>query len=84
MGYTLNLLDLAFTLHALNKGVLELNPLMQRIHLMIFYKVFVVGALFWWLGKRKEKIARIGLKICTAVYAVLLAYHCVGLFYMKG
>lgn len=83
-AYILNLFDLAFTLYALSIGCTELNPLMQNIPIMVIFKVVIVGVLCWWLSKRKEPLARYGLRICTAVYAVLFVYHCVGLFYLKG
>lgn len=74
-AYILNLLDLAFTLHALSHGGVELNPLMRSVPIMIFSKIFVVGALCWWLGKRKEKIAKVGLWIVTAYFAMINAWH---------
>ena len=51
-AYLLNLADLAFTLHALSNGGVELNPLMQCIPFQIFYKIVVVGLLIGWLGRR--------------------------------
>lgn len=83
-AYVLNLLDLFFTLYALSMGCTELNPLMRSVHLMVAYKVAVVGGLLWWLSTRRERAARIGLMICTAVYAVLAVYHVVGLILMGG
>ena len=44
-AYTLNLLDLAFTLYALAHGGVELNPLMRCVPIMIAYKTVIVGAL---------------------------------------
>lgn len=73
--YVLNLLDLAFTLHALRNGAMELNPFMQNIPLMVVYKSVVVGALCWWLGTRKEPMARRGLTLCTAIFAAVDIYH---------
>lgn len=73
--YVLNLFDLAFTLHALNHGAVEMNPFMRCVPILIIYKVFVVGALCWWLGKRKERIARYGLKVIAYVYAIVNAWH---------
>ena len=46
-AYLLNLTDLAFTLHALSHGAVELNPLMRSVPVMIAYKVVGVGALCW-------------------------------------
>lgn len=78
-AYLLNLLDLAFTLHALRHGAVELNPLMQCVPVQIFYKVFVVGALCWWLSKRKERLAQIGLKTAAVVFAAVDAWHILNL-----
>ena len=75
LPYTLNLVDLVFTLYAIRNGAWELNPLMRDVPTMVFYKIVVVGALCWWLGKRDGKIARDGLRICTAVYAAVDLYH---------
>lgn len=74
-AYILNLLDLAFTLHALRHGAVELNPLMQCVPVQIFCKVFVVGALLGWLARRDEPIARRGLMVITAVFAAVDLWH---------
>lgn len=74
-AYALNLLDLFFTLYALNHGASELNPLMQSIPVMVFYKTVFVGVLIWWLRSRQERVARLGLTLCTAVYAAVCTYH---------
>lgn len=73
--YTLNLLDLLFTLYALHLGATELNPFMQCIPLQIFYKVFVVGFILRWLSKQDTKISRVGLRACMIVYGALDLYH---------
>lgn len=78
-AYTLNLLDLAFTLHALGHGVVELNPAMRCVPVMIVYKTIVIGALLWWLSKREDKLARIGLGICTAAFAAVDLWHIVNI-----
>ena len=78
-AYLLNILDLFFTLHALSHGAVELNPLMQSVPIMIVSKIFVVGALCWWLGKRQEKIAKVGLWIVTAYFAIINAWHILNL-----
>ena len=78
-AYILNLLDLAFTLYALQHGGVELNPLMQCIPIMVAYKIIVVGALCWWLSERTERIARLGLWVITAVYAGLNIWHIINL-----
>lgn len=78
--YTLNLIDLCLTLCALSLGVEEANPLMQSVPIMVFYKVIVVGGLLWWLTRRPERIARLGLRLCGAVYAGLAFFHLIGLY----
>lgn len=84
MTYPLNLLDLALTLYALSLGCTEQNPLMQSVPMMVFYKVIIVGGLLRWLSRRQERVARIGLNICAAVYAVLAVYHVMGLILIGG
>ena len=79
-AYALNLLDLAFTLHALSRGAVEANPLMQSVPIMIFWKVIVIGALCWWLKKQKAKSA---LCFCALAYAAVNVWHIVNLF-LKG
>lgn len=78
-AYILNLLDLLFTLHALDNGAYELNPFLQCQPVMIAYKLAVVGALCWWLGTREEKTARFGLTACTAVFAAVNIWHILNL-----
>ena len=76
--YTLNILDLLLTLHALNNGATELNPLMQSVPLMVAWKVIGVGVLCWSLGhitKGGNMVARWGLKFLTAVYTAVNLYH---------
>ena len=75
--YLLNLFDLARTLLALRLGVMELNPLMASVTVMVVYKLVVVGLLAAWLSRRRELIARLGLWVCTAVYAGIAFYHLV-------
>lgn len=70
MTYALNILDLIFTLHAVNNGGVELNPFMRSVPFMIFYKTVVIGALLWWLKKRKVNILPL-----TAVYAAVNLWH---------
>ena len=83
-AYTLNLLDLAFTLHAIQNGATELNPLMQSVPVMVAWKVVGVGFLCWILHvlakdirvpSRVRKLARNGLRVCAAVYTALNLYH---------
>ena len=79
-AYLLNLLDLGFTIHALSHGVLEANPLMRCVPIMIAYKVFIIGAICWGLHRLREyRLARFGLKIATAVFAVVDLWHIVNI-----
>ena len=80
MTYILNLFDLAFTLHVLKHGAVELNPLMRNIPFMVFCKTIVVGVLCLWLDSRPEKIARWGLRICAVVYAAVNFWHIYNIF----
>lgn len=80
IAYLLNILDLLLTLYALDHGAVELNPLMQNIPFQIGYKTIVVGVLCWWLSTRQERIAQCGMKLITAVYAALVAWHIVHIF----
>lgn len=83
-AYTLNLIDLFFTLHAIAHGATEMNPLMQSVPVMVAWKVLGVGFLCWMLqvlakdirvpGKVR-KLSRWGLRICTAVFAAVDLYH---------
>lgn len=82
--YALNLIDLACSLYAINIGAVELNPLMASVPVMVVYKLAVVGLLAAWLSRRREKLARIGLQLCTAVYAVLACYHLMCLILIGG
>lgn len=77
--YELNLLDLAFTLYALDHGGVELNPFMQNLSFMVVYKVIVVGVALAWLGNREEHIARLGRYIITVAYAAVNLWHIVNL-----
>ena len=78
-AYLLNLIDMAFTIHALSHGAVELNPFMQCVPVQIFYKVFVVGALCWWLSKRKERLAQLGLKTAAFVFGAVDVWHILNL-----
>lgn len=75
IAYILNLIDLCFTLHALQHGAVEANPFMQSVPVMIIYKIFIIGALCWWLGHRPEIIARYGLKIIAIIYGCINLWH---------
>ena len=76
--YALNLFDLACTLYVLSMGAVEMNPMMSSVPVMVVYKLAVVGLLLAWLSRRREKLARAGLRLCTAVYAALALYHLEG------
>ena len=80
-AYLLNLLDLAFTLHALSRGAVEANPIMQNVPFMIAYKVIVIGALCWWLHKQNSSIARLGLCVCAAVFMCVNIWHIFNLIF---
>ena len=82
--YALNLIDLACTLYALRIGAVELNPMMTSVPVMVVYKLVVVGLLAAWLSRRREWIARLGLWVCTVVYAGLAVYHLVCLILIRG
>ena len=82
--YVLNLFDLACTLYALRIGAVELNPLMASVPVMVVYKLAVVGLLTAWLSRRREPMAQIGVRICTAVYAGIAVYHLVCLILIGG
>ena len=77
--YILNLLDLAFTLHATRHGGVELNPLMQCVPFMVAYKVVVVGALCWWVQKQATPAARIGLGALTVLYGAVDLWHIINI-----
>ena len=82
-AYSLNLLDLAITLYALQRGGVELNPLMRNPYIMIAHKTVIVGALCWWLHHFAEggnNVARLGLRTITAVYAGICAWHLINIF----
>ena len=82
--YLLNLFDLACTLLALRLGAMELNPMMASVPVLVVYKLVVVGLLAAWLSRRPERLARLGLWVCTAVYAGLACYHLVCLILIRG
>ena len=75
MTYALNILDLLFTLHALSHGAVELNPIMRNVQFMVFYKTVIIGALLWWLSRRQEPLARVGLNILTVYYGAITLWH---------
>ena len=75
--YLLNLFDLAFTLYALQLGAEELNPLMQSVPIMVFYKIVIVG-LFCMILHRYR--ARRALGVCAVVYAAVNIWHIINIF----
>lgn len=78
-AYTLNLLDLFCTLWALRHGVVELNPLMREVTVMVGYKVIIVWALLWWLSTRRERTARYALYVAAVVYGAVDVYHIINI-----
>lgn len=86
-AYILNLLDMAFTLHALEYGARELNPIvnwMIGVHPLVFAfaKTVVAGVLLWWLNRESqtEPLARWGLKFLTGFYWLVILWHFLNLF----
>lgn len=84
IAYTLNLLDLFFTLWALRHGAEELNPLMRSAPVMVCYKVIIVWALLWWLSRQREKAARYALCVATVVYGAVCLWHAIGLLVLTA
>lgn len=82
--YALNLFDLACTLYVLSMGAVEMNPMMSSVPVMVVYKLAVVGLLAAWLSRRREPMAQIGVRICTAVYAGMAVYHLFCLLLIAG
>ena len=78
--YALNLIDLSCTLWALHYGVMEMNPLMQSVTVMVVYKVIIVGVLLWWLSRQRERLARYALYIATMVYGAVCLWHAIGIW----
>ena len=82
IAYALNLIDLSCTLWALHYGVMEMNPLMQSVTVMVVYKVIIVGVLLWWLSRQRERLARYALYIATMVYGAVCLWHAIGIWMM--
>ena len=76
----LNFCDLACTLWALRRGCVELNPLLQSVVTMVWYKAAVVPLLTLWLAACGTKEARRGLNVCAVVYGAVCVWHAVGLW----
>ncbi len=77
----LNWIDLICTLWALRHGAVELNPLMQSVTLMLWYKGAVVPLLALWLNAQGTQEARRGLRICAIVYGAVCVWHAAGLWF---
>jgi hypothetical protein len=79
--YLLNLFDLAFTIHAVSRGVMELNPLMRNIPFMVAWKVLGIGFFCWVLEKlaKNFRVSRWGIRICTVAFAAVDLWHIVNL-----
>lgn len=75
IAYALNLIDLSCTLWALQRGAVELNPLMRSVTVMVGYKVIIMWALLWWLSTRRERAARYALYVAAVVYGAVDLYH---------
>ena len=84
IAYALNLIDLSCTLWALHYGVMEMNPLMQSVTVMVVYKVIIVGVLLWWLSHQRERLARYVLYIATMVYGAVCLWHAIGIWMMMS
>ena len=82
IAYALNLIDLSCTLWALHYGVMEMNPLMQSVTVMVVYKVIIVGLLLWWLSRQRERLTRYALYITTAIYGAVCLWHAIGIWMM--
>lgn len=80
--YVLNLIDLLCTLWALHYGVMEMNPLMRSVTVMVAYKVIIVGMLLWWLSHQRKHLARYALYIITVVYGAVCLWHIIGIWMM--
>lgn len=80
----LNFCDLACTLWALRRGCVELNPLLQSVVTMVWYKAAVVPLLTLWLAACGTKEARRGLNVCAVVYGAVCVWHAVGLWVITG
>ena len=79
VAYALNLLDMVLTLHALDRGAVELNPLMRYVPMMVVYKVVIIGSICRWLCKRESRLARWGLVVSTIVYGAVDTWHIINL-----
>jgi len=84
----LNMLDLRFTLLALDRGAAEANPIMSFFFNMDsltagLFKIALVLAIslaVWW-GRRYRRILEFAV-LSTAIYAALIGYHILGLTFI--
>jgi len=84
----LNMLDLRFTLLALDRGAVEANPVMTSLFSMGtvsagLFKIAVVLAIsltVWW-GRKYRRILEFAV-LSTALYVALVGYHIVGLTFI--
>ncbi|HSM01619.1 MAG TPA: DUF5658 family protein [Acidimicrobiia bacterium] len=77
----LNVLDLGLTLHLINQGAVEMNPIMSALLDTGFewaagFKVFTTAgvAAGLWLGRRHLMVRRTGIAF-VAFFAVLITYQ---------
>lgn len=81
----LNMLDLRFTLLALDRGAAEANPVMAFFFnmdslsagLFKIALILVISLAVWW-GRKYRRILEFAV-LSTAIYAALVGYHIVGL-----
>lgn len=73
--YLLNLLDLVFTLVAINNGAYELNPLFSSISFMFFYKVIIIGIATMLLKKINNRLCKTLTVTLIGIYSILVVYH---------
>ncbi len=84
----LNMLDLRFTLLALDRGAVEVNPVMTFFFNIdslsaVLFKITLVLAIslaVWW-GRRYRRILEFAV-LSTAVYAALIGYHILSLTFV--
>lgn len=84
----LNMLDLRFTLLALDRGAVEVNPVMTFFFnidslsagLFKIALVLAISLAVWW-GRKYRRILEFAV-LSTAIYAALIGYHIVGLTFI--
>ena len=85
----LSVLDLVFTLHALNRGALEGNPLMRSllevspaVAAAVKLSVFAaLSAVLWWL--RRYRLVLLVVLFTVTVYSALIVYQVYGLMLLR-